>query len=130
LVELAALDAGEAPNWKEAEEYLDALVLDMVEDDLLELCGVDTAHDPPESWLETVKERLRSDLRLLRDDIEGDHDEVEEWDFGGARIFAAVGTYEDEANPDSGFGWLCRLIDAEALGAAGFERVRKAQLLP
>jgi hypothetical protein len=30
----------------------------------------------------------------------------------------------------SGHGWMCRLVDAEVLGAAGFERVRKAELEP
>ena len=36
-----------------------------------------------------------------------------------------VGSEDDEANPDSGHGWLCRLVDASAAGAAGFERVRR-----
>ena len=127
-VELVALDEGEAPDWKEAEELIDALVLEMVNDDLLERCGVDPRRDRRETWLDTVKARLREDLARFRGDIEGDHDEIEEWDFGGARIFAVVGTYSDEANPNSGYGWMCRLLDAEALGAAGFERVRKPQL--
>jgi hypothetical protein len=103
-------------------------VLDMVEDDLLELCGVHPDRNARETWLDTVKERLRSDLTSFRDDIEGDHDEIEEWDFSGARIFAAVGTWRDEANPAGGYGWMVRLWDAEILGAAGFERVRRPQL--
>jgi hypothetical protein len=127
-VELVALDPGETPDWAEAEEYLDALVLDEIEDDLLVLCGVDPERDPHDSWLETVKERLRSDVRLFRADIEGDHDEIEEWDFRGGRIFASVGSSDDEADPDSGHGWMCRLVDGGVLAAAGFARIRKAQL--
>jgi hypothetical protein len=129
-IELVALEAGEAPDWAEAERLLDALVIDEISDDLLVLCGVDTSADPPDTWLDIVKERLRDDLRALRADSEGPHDEVEEWDFRGGRVFAAVGRIEDESDPDSGYGWMCRLVDAEVLGAAGFERVRKAELLP
>lgn len=127
-VELVALDPGEAPDWAEAEEYLDALVLEEIEDDLLVLSGVDPDRDPRDSWLDTVKERLRSDLERFRDDIEGDHDEIEEWDFGGGRIFASVGSWDDEADPDSGHGWMIRLLDGGVLAAAGFARIRKAQL--
>jgi hypothetical protein len=127
-VELVALDAGEAPDWPEAEEYLDALVLDEIEDDLLELCGVNPDRDPRDSWLDTVKERLRSDLEQFRGDIEGDHHEIEEWDFRGGRIFASVGSFDDEADPNSGHGWMCRLLDGGVLAAAGFARMRKAQL--
>jgi hypothetical protein len=127
-VELVALDPGEAPDWEEANEYLDALVLDEVEDDLLVLCGVDPDRDPRDTWLTTVKERLRSDLEAFRRDIDGDHEEIEEWDFQGGRIFASVGSFEDEADPDKGHGWMVRLYDGEVLGAAGFERVRKASL--
>jgi hypothetical protein len=127
-VELVALDPGEAPDWTEAEEYLDALVLEEVEDDLLVLSGVDPNSDPRDSWLETVKERLRADLELFRQDIEGDHDEIEEWDFRGGRIFASVGSFEDEADPERGHGWMVRLFDGGVLTAAGFERIRKPQL--
>jgi hypothetical protein len=127
-VELVALDPGEAPDWAEANEYLDALVLDEVEDDLLVLCGVDPDRDPRDTWLTTVQERLRSDLEAFRRDIEGDHDEIEEWNFQGGRIFASVGSFEDEADPDKGHGWMVRLYDGEVLGAAGFERVKKASL--
>jgi hypothetical protein len=126
--ELAALEVGEEPDWAEAERYIDALELEEIEDDLLELCGVRPDSDPRETWLGTVKERLRSDLERFRADIEGDHDEIEEWDFGGGRIFASVGSVDDESDPDRGHGWTCRLVDAEVLGAAGFERVRKASL--
>ncbi|HEX3266954.1 MAG TPA: hypothetical protein VHQ98_03110 [Gaiellaceae bacterium] len=129
-VELVALEPGEAPDWAEADAYIDALILDEIEDDLLEQCGVNPDHDPRESWLETVKARLREDLRRFREDIEGDHDEIEEWDFRDGRIFASVGSFEDESDPDSGHGWLCRLTDVSAVRAAGFQRVRKAQLLP
>ena len=125
-----ALEPGEAPDWAEAAAYIDALILEEIEDDLLEQCGVNPAQDPRETWLGTVKARLRDDLGRLREDIEGNHDEIEEWDFRDGRIFASIGSFEDESDPDSGHGWLCRLLDAGALAAAGFQRVRKAQLLP
>jgi hypothetical protein len=129
-IELVGLEAGEAPDWDEAERYVDALILDEIEDDLLEMCGVNPGRDPEETWLDVVKSRLRDDLQSFRADVEGDHDEVEEWDFHGGRVFAAVGRFDDESNPLSGYGWMCRLVDAEALAAAGFQRVRKAALLP
>jgi hypothetical protein len=127
-IELVALEPGELPDWSAAESYIDSLVLEEIEDDLFEPCGVDTARDPRESWLPKVKERLRSDLERFRADIEGDHDEIEEWDFRDGRIYASVGHADDEADPDSGHGWMCQLVDAGALAAAGFERVRKAEL--
>src|SRR5919109_220599 len=130
FVELVALEPGEVPDWDEAERYVDALILEEIEDDLLELCGVDPVRDPRETWLDTVMERLRADLERFRDDIEGDHDEIEEWDFRDGRIFAAVGSFEDEADPDKGHGWISRLVDASALAAAGFSRVSKAELQP
>jgi hypothetical protein len=127
-VELAALEAGEAPDWEEAERYIRALILEEIEDDLIEMCGVNPDRDPRETWLDKVKERLLEDLRRFREDVEGDHDEIEEWDFHGGRVYASVGSLEDEADPDSGHGWMCRLLDVSALGAGGFERVRKASL--
>ena len=36
-IELVALEPGEAPDWAEAEAYIDALVIEEIEDDLLEL---------------------------------------------------------------------------------------------
>jgi hypothetical protein len=126
-VELVALDSGEEPDWAEAERFIDALILEEIGEDLLEECGVDTAR-PRHAWLETVKSRLRSDLENFRVDVEREHDHIEEWDFRGARIFASVGTVEEESDPDSAHGWMCRLIDSDAHGAAGFERVRKAEL--
>jgi hypothetical protein len=130
LVELVALEPGEAPDWDEAGRYIDALELEEIEDDLFSLCGVDTRSDPQETWLETVKTRLREDLRRFREDIETDHDQIEEWDFRDGRIFASIGSFDDQADPDRGHGWLSRLVDAGPLYAAGFSRVRKAQLLP
>lgn len=129
-VELVALEPGAAPDWAEAERFLDALVLDEIGEDLLHLCGVDPERDPQETWLDRVKERLRDDLASFRADVEGDHDQVEAWDVRGGRIFAAVGDVEDESSPLSGYGWMCRLVDADVLGAAGFARVRKALLTP
>jgi hypothetical protein len=127
-LELVSLDPGEEPDWPESGRYIDALIFEEIEDDLFEQCGVDVDHDRRETWLATVKERLRADLEAFSNDIDGDHDEIEEWDFRGGRIFASVGTYEDEFDPNSGHGWMCRLVDSGALGAAGFERVRKYDL--
>jgi hypothetical protein len=128
-VELVALEPGEAPEWDAASRFIDALVIEEIPDDLLEQCGVDPNADPRESWLAKVQDRLREDLRLFRDDVEGDHDQIEEWDFRSGRIFAAFGIPDDESDPGSGYGWMCRLVDADALGAAGFVRVRKAELV-
>jgi hypothetical protein len=127
-VELVALDSGEEPDWSESLRYIDSLIFEQIEDDLFEQCGVDVDNDPRETWLATVKERLRADLEAFRNDIEDDHDEIEEWDFRGGRIFVTVGSYEDEFDPNSGHGWMCRLTDSGALGVAGFERVRKYEL--
>jgi hypothetical protein len=127
-IELVALEPDEASDWEEARRYIETLSLDTIEDDLLEMCGVDTRRDAETTWLETVKVRLRDDLDRFTADVEGDHDEIEEWDFHRGRVFASVGSPDDEADPDSGYGWMCRLIDAGALGAAGFARVRKPEL--
>jgi hypothetical protein len=127
-LELVALEPGEEPDWDEAERYIDALILDEIEDDLVELCGVVPDRDPRETWLQTVKDRLLEDLRQFRDDVEGDRDEIEGWSFRGGRIFATAGDPDDEANPDSGHGWMSRLVDSSALTAAGFQRVQKARL--
>lgn len=128
-IELVGLAAGEAPDWGEAGRYLESLIIEELEDDLFEQCGVDTRHVPPERWLDGVKERLRADLDSVRADIDGPHDQVEEWDFQGGRIFAAVGSFDDDSNPLSGYGWLCRLVDASVLQAGGFYRARKPLLL-
>ena len=78
----------------------------------------------------TVKRRLAADLEQLRRDVERDHDQIEQWDFRDGRILASLGSEEDEAAPDSGHGWMCRLLDAGALSAAGFQQVRKADVWP
>ena len=129
-VELVSLEAGEAPDWDAAERYTGALIFEEIEDDLFELCGVDVDNDPRETWLAAVKERLHEDRQSFRADIEGDHDEIEEWEYRDGRIFASIGTEADEADPLEGHGWMCRLIDVGALGAAGFERVRKGEIPP
>jgi hypothetical protein len=129
-IELEALEPGEEPDWEEAERFIEALGIEEVNDDLLELCGVDPGRDPKDTWLETVKERLRSDIGNFRADIEGEEEQIEQWGFRDGRIFASIGTLDDEADPFSGHGWMCRLQDAEVLGAAGFVRVRKAELEP
>jgi hypothetical protein len=130
LVELVALEPGELPDWDESRRYLDALILEEVDDDLLVRCGVDVEHEPRDAWIATVKERLRADLASFAADVDGDHAEIEEWEFADGRIFAAVGTWDDEGDPVSSFGRLCRLVDSGALAAAGFRRVRKAELQP
>jgi hypothetical protein len=127
-IELVALDPGEEPDWEEAERYLDALILEEIEDDLLELSGVDPGRDPQARWLDRVKERLGSDLASFRDDVEGDHDEIEQWSFHGGWIFVSVGSEDDESDPNAGHGWMVRLYDSGVLTAAGFERVRQADL--
>jgi hypothetical protein len=129
-VELVALEAGEAPDWEAAERYIDALIFEEIEDDLFELCGVDPDNDRRDTWLPTVKERLHEDRQNFRSDIEGNHDEIEEWEYRDGRVFTSVGREEDEADPLKGHGWMCRLLDASALGAAGFDRVRKAEISP
>jgi hypothetical protein len=128
-VELVTLEPGEAPDWDEARGYLDALVLEEVDDDLLEQCGVKPDEDPRETWLDRVHERLHADLARFRADVEGDHVAIEEWDYLDGRIFASVGSTEDEADPDAGHGWMCRLVDASVLAAAGFSCVRKSELV-
>ena len=45
-------------------------------------CAASTRGDDSEgTWLETVQARLRDDLESFSADVEGDHDEIEEWDF-------------------------------------------------
>lgn len=127
-VELVALEPGEEPDWEEAQRYVDTLIFEEIEDDLFALCGVDVGRAPQNTWLSTVKERLLEDLQQFRADVEVDHDQIEEWSFRGARIFASVGNPDDEADALSGHGWLCRLVDSSALTAAGFQRVKKARL--
>jgi hypothetical protein len=127
-IELVALEPEEAPDWDEARRYVDTLTLATIEDDLLELCGVDTRSDSEQTWLDAVTARLHEDLDRFVADVERDHDEIEEWDFRRGRIFVSVGSPDDESDPDSGHGWMCRLLDAGALGAAGFSRVRKPEL--
>jgi len=129
-IELVALEPGELADWEGAERFVEALVLEEVEDDLVEMCGVDTDNDPRDIWLAKVKERLLEDLGHFREDVEGPHDQIEEWSFRDGHILASVGSEDDESDPDSGHGWMCRLLDSEALGAAGFERVRKAEIAP
>jgi hypothetical protein len=127
-VELVALDPGEEPDWAEAERSVEALILEEIEDDLIVLCGVDPRTDPEERWLPTIKERLGQDLDAFRADVETEHDHIEEWRFRGGRIFASFGTEDDESDPGSGHGWMCRLLDSGVLRAAGFERIRKVEL--
>jgi len=94
------------------------------------MCGVEPRHEPPATWLGTVTERLGADLDSFRSEVEGSHDQIAEWGFRGGRVFAATGGIDDEANPFSGYGWMCRLLHAGLLGAAGLPGVRKAALHP
>jgi hypothetical protein len=126
--ELVALEPGRMADWDEAARYIDALTLEEIDDNLLELCGVLPDSTPRTEWLTIVRDRLLSDLEAFREDLENEHDEIESWDSDGSLIFASVGTWEDEADPTSGHGWMVRLVDSGALGAAGFQRVRKAEL--
>jgi len=125
---MAALEAGEEPDWEAARRYIDAVVLDEIEDDLVEMCGVDTETDRSERWVETIKARLREDLERFRNDIQTDRDQIQRWELGPIRIFVSAGEWGDESDTDKGHGWLCRLVDSGALAAAGFTRVRKADL--
>ena len=125
-IELVALEPGEESDWEEAERFIDALVIEEINDDLLELCGVNPDTDPKDGWLETVRNRLRDDLTSFREDIEGEHEQIEQWSFRDGRIFASIGSEDGESDPLSGHGWLCRLVDADVHGAAGFVRVREA----
>jgi hypothetical protein len=129
FVELVALEPGEAPDWAEAERYLDAIGLEPINDDLLVRCGVDPDRDSRDGWMDTVRERLRADLESFRADVEDNHDEIDEWDFREGRVFAAVGSFDSESDPLSPHGWMGRLYDAGVLGAAGFTRVRKADVV-
>ena len=70
---------------------------------------MDPDNDPKDTWLATVKERLHEDRQNFRSDIEGDHDEIEEWEYRDGRVFISVGSEEDEADPLKGHGWMCRL---------------------
>jgi hypothetical protein len=127
-VELVALEPGEEPDWEAAERYVDALIFEEIEDDLFVLCGVDTRRDPTDTWLQTVKDRLLADLDAFRADVERNHDQIEEWDFRGGRVFVSAGTADDESDPNSGHGWLARLVDSGTVQSAGFTRIRKARL--
>ena len=127
-IELVALEPGEEPDWEEAERFIEALGIEEIHDDLIEMCGVNPASDPKDTWLEQVKRRLRSDLAQFRADVEGEEDQIEQWSFRDGQIFASFGTEEEESDPLSGHGWMVRLYDAEVLGAAGFVRVKKAEL--
>jgi hypothetical protein len=126
-VELVALEPGDVADWDKAEQYIDTLILEEIGDDLLELCDADRA--PRWQMLTIVQDRLRADLERFRADADGGHDQIEEWDFRGGRILAAVGNIDDESDPDSAYGWLCRLVDGGVITAAGLHRVRKTELV-
>ena len=127
LVELVALEPGEAPDWDEAGRYIDALILEEIEDDLFELCGVDTRNDSQDTWLETVKARLHEDLRASARTSRATTTRSR----SGISVTAACSprsALRRPGDPDVGHGWLSRLVDSSASAAAGFTRVRKASL--
>ena len=126
LVELVALEPGEAPDWDEAGRYIDALILEEIEDDLVVLCGVDTERTRRRPGSRPSRRGCTKTCAASATDIESGHDQIEEWDFRDGRMFASIGSFDDQANPDSGHGWLSRLVDSSASAAAGFSRVRKA----
>jgi hypothetical protein len=128
-LELVGLEPGDEPDWEGAERYIEALILEEIGDDLIELSGIDPARDQRETWLGQVKARLRSDLANLRADVEGDQDEIEQRSYRGGWILTSVGREEDEADPDKGHGWMTRLVDGGVLTAASFQRVRKPDLM-
>ena len=127
-VELVALEPDEAPDWEEARRYIDALSSTRS----TTTCSSSAAltRRPPGGRRGSRPSR-RVSARISTSfsaDVERDHDEIEEWDFHDGRVFASVGSIDDESDPDRGHGWMCRLLDAGALGAAGFSRVRKLEL--
>jgi hypothetical protein len=128
-IELVGLEEGQVADWDEARNYLSSLILEEIEDDLFDQCGVNTRRDPRETWLDTVKQRLGGDLDSFRASVEARGGEIEEWEFRGGRTFAAIGRFDDDSNPFTGYGWMCRLVDAGVLQAGGFKRVRKPLLL-
>jgi hypothetical protein len=71
----------------------------------------------------------RDDLDSLHADVDDRHGEIEEWAFRGGRSFFAVGRFDDDSNPFTGFGWMHRLVDARVLRAGRFKRIRKPLLL-
>jgi hypothetical protein len=90
-------------------------------------------HSPDTRWAtaetNSSEPNDRDDLDSFRAGVEDRHGEIEEWVFHGGRTFAAVGRFDDDSNPFSGYGWMCRLVDAGVLQAGGFKRVRKPLLL-
>jgi len=128
MIEMVMLAPEAEPEWREAEAYIDSLILEEIDDELVELCGVDVDTDLKETWLEQIKKRLRLDLERFRDDLETDRDQIEQWELEGMRIYTSAGQWEDESDPHSGHGWMCRLVDSGALGAAGFKRIRRPEL--
>lgn len=129
MIEMVALDDEATPDWTGAARYIDALITEEIGQDLIQECSVDPDEADRPDVLEAVKSRLRKDLERFRDDVETDRDEIEVWEYAGSRIFVTLGHWSDEDKPDSAHGWMCRLADSGALGAAGFHRLRKADLL-
>ncbi len=128
LLELVGLDAGRVPDWEAAAHFIDSLIFEEVAEGLLELAGIRAGDLPLERELELLKQRLHEDLDRFRTDVETDRDQIEEWDLHGLRVFASTGTWEDQFDPDRGHGWMVRLVDSGALGAAGLPRIRKTEL--
>jgi hypothetical protein len=128
LLELVGLDPGRVPDWEAAAHFIDSLIFEEVAEGLLELAGIQAGDLPHDRELELLKQRLHEDLDRFRADVESDRDQIEEWDLHGLRVFASTGTWADQFDPDHGHGWMVRLVDSGALGAAGFQRIRKTEL--
>ena len=122
-IELVALEPGEEPDWAEAERFIDSLVIEEVEDDLIELCGVNPDSDPKDTWLEKVKTRLRADLDQFRADIEGDLDQIEQWSFRDGRIFASIGSRTDRSAATGGCAGSPTPRYSEPPGSSAFARL-------
>ena len=69
-----------------------------IEDDLIELCGVNPDHDPRGTCREGQGAPPRGPPPVPHD-VECVHDEIEEWSFRGGRNFASVGSPDEEARP-------------------------------
>jgi hypothetical protein len=128
-IELVGLEGSQAPGWDEATRYLDSLT----SRNSRTICSSNAASIPAAIRGERGWTRPSGAFATISTasapTSERGHDQTEEWDFHGDKIFAAQGSFDDDANPDSGYGWMCRLVDAGDLQAAGFYRVRKPLLL-
>ena len=71
-----------------------------IEDDLFEQCGVDVDHDPRETWLATVKERLRADSRHSATTSRATTTRSRSGTSGAVASSRRSGSFEDEFGPE------------------------------